>query len=258
MPNRQSNTLKVSVIIPTRNRRELLREVIESLCNQTLDPNGFEIIVMDNASTDGTPVLIKHLQARSPCTIRYGQLSSNLGPVQARNLGVKLAEAEIVAFTDSDCRAHPEWLERGLQVLTESDGSAFVAGAVLDKPDQAVSFFTIRNGAVPGENYTYPTCNVFYRKSVFLEMGGFDESVWLCDIANSPIECADTDLAWRIKEAGYETAYLDDLIIYHEVARATPRNWLLYHTRLLVIPELVRRHPQLRKKLLQWGLFLLC
>ena len=250
-----SPDLLVSVIIPTRNRARLLADVIESLFVQSLDPGRYEIIVVDNRSEDGTPKMIEELQRRAPCRLRYEYCEVNRGPVYTRNLGARLAQAPILAFTDSDCRAHPKWLERGLDAFERSSKVALVSGAVLDKPGQPVKFFTLRNGAAPGENYTYPTCNVFYRRDVFHELGGFDESVWLYDVSTSPIECADTDFAWKVREAGYDNFYSDDLIIYHEVPVVKPIVWLLYHTRLLVIPELVRRHPQLRRKLLLGGIF---
>ena len=250
-----SSEIRVSVVIPTRNRAVMLKEVVESLFEQSLDSSQYEIIVVDNCSADNTSAVMIELSQRSPCQFRFVPLNTNRGPVYARNLGVSLAKGAVIAFTDSDCRAHPEWLSRGLEAFSKSGDVALVSGAVLDKPGQTVRFFTLRNGAMPGENFTYPTCNVFYRKDIFQKLGGFDESVWLFDVWNSPIECADTDFAWKVREAGYQNVYLDDLIIYHEVAEVSLRVWLLYHTRLLVIPELIRRHPALRGRLLLGRLF---
>src|SRR5687767_15928639 len=99
----------VSVVIPTRNRSDLLRETIESVWAQTLDHAKYEILVMDNLSTDDTPAVMAELQKKSPCPLHYHIMSVNKGPAHSRNTGVKLAKAEIIAFTDSDCRVHPEW-----------------------------------------------------------------------------------------------------------------------------------------------------
>jgi len=228
---------------------------VRSLFNQSLDSSLYEIIVLDNCSSDCTAETLREMAAASPCSFRFEILTENRGPVYARNLGARLARGEVIAFTDSDCRAHTHWLERGLAPFLHDPDLGMASGAVLDKPEQPVRFFTLRNGAQAGENFTYPTCNVFYRKEVFLELGGFDESVWLFDVWNSPIECADTDLAWKVRSSPYQTIYLDDLIIYHEVAAVSVSVWLLYHTRMLVIPELIRRHPQLRNKLLLGSLF---
>jgi glycosyltransferase involved in cell wall biosynthesis len=230
-------------------------EIVESLFRQTVDPSQYEIIVVDNCSADNTVEVLQALAERAPCRMRVVPLKENRGPIYARNLAARMAEGEVLAFTDSDCLAHPEWLARGLAAFGRSPKVALVSGAVLDKPGQEVKFFSLRNGAGPTENYTYPTCNVMYRKNVFHEMGEFDESVWLFDVSSSPIECADTDFAWNVREAGYENVYLPDMIIYHEVTQVKVSVWLLYHTRMLVIPELVRRHPQLRGLLLLGGLF---
>jgi glycosyltransferase involved in cell wall biosynthesis len=251
----EASQLKVSVLIPTRNRAKLLQELIESLWTQTLPATQYEIIVVDNCSRDETAAILEQMARRSPCRMRYVIMDENRGPVHTRNLAAKMADAEILAFTDSDCRVSMSWLENGLRIFESSPQVALVSGPVVDKPEQPVRFFTLRNGAGAGENYTYPTCNVFYRKSVFFELGGFDESVWLADFFNSPIECSDTDLAWRLKESGFQNVYSEEVLVYHEVARVTPAAWLVYHTRLLVIPELVRRHPQLREKLLLGRLF---
>ena len=201
-----ASTLRISVLIPTRNRAALLREVIESVWKQTLDPRQYEIIVIDNRSTDDTAQMLEEMARRSPSRMRFQVMEENHGPVHTRNIAARMAEGGILAFTDSDCAVHPAWLERALAVFDQSPEVALVSGPVLDKPGQPVRFFTLRNGAAAGENYTYPTCNVFYRRGVFLELGGFDESVWLIDILNSPIECADTDSPGRSGRAATGTA----------------------------------------------------
>jgi glycosyltransferase involved in cell wall biosynthesis len=247
--------IEISVIIPTRNRSDLLTEQIESLFKQTLSPERYEIIVLDNLSDDDTPEKMKELIAKAPCKMRFHPLGENRGPVHARNLGAQMAEGSVLAFTDSDCVTHPEWLARGLAAMQTTPKTVMVSGAVLNKPGQQIKFFSLTNCAPPGENYTYPGCNVFYRKDLFLAMGGFDQSAWLYDIGHSPIECADSDLAWKVREAGHHNAYSDDVIVYHEVKEVSLMSWLMYPARLLVLPELIRRHPQLRDQLLLGGLF---
>jgi glycosyltransferase involved in cell wall biosynthesis len=255
MPEQAQDHVSVSVIIPTRNRRVLLREVIESLWSQTLDSTRFEIIVVDNCSTDGTGEMIEAMQATSPCALRYHRMPMNRGPVRSRNTAVWLARAPILAFTDSDCRVTPHWLARGLEPFADED-VAFVSGPVLDKPGQPVTFFSVGN-ALRGENPTYPTANVFYRKKTLWELGGFDESVWVRDAGGTPLECADADLAWRTKEHGHRSVFLDDLIVYHEIERATPWHWLAVQTRVMLVPEMVRRHAGFRSRMLWWGPFCL-
>lgn len=246
----------VSVVIPTYNRCTLLREAIESLWNQTLPPICYEIIVVDNLSTDGTAEMVAELQSQSPCALVYHRMQQNLGPANSRNTGVNIARADIIAFTDSDCRVGPEWLARGLNAFKDGEDVAFVSGQTFPKPDQPLTFFTIGN-PLRGENPTYPTANIFYRKKTFLEVGGFDLTVDFGQHGLWPFECCDTELAWRMKERGYRCVYAPDVVVYHEIMRVSPKNWLIHHARIAMVPFLVRRYPAIRVKLLWWGPFAL-
>lgn len=243
----------ISVVIPTYNRSRLLEEVIGSLWDQTLDPRQFEIIVVDNASVDNTPELMQRLQAGSPCRLLYHRLPADSGPAKARNQGVRLAQGEIIAFTDSDCRADRDWLAKGLAAFR--DGVAFVTGPVLFKSEQPVRFFSRISTPVQEEHPSYPTCNAMYRREVFLNAGGFDETLNFTTLFGIAMECADTDLAWRIKEQGGTNLFLRDLVIYHEVGPPSAWNWLVYPSRLFVVAALIRRHPHLRRQLLHGGVF---
>jgi glycosyltransferase involved in cell wall biosynthesis len=239
-----------TVILPTRNRKALLDEAIRSLWEQTLPMDRFEILVVDNASDDGTEELVRELAARSPCVLRYHRNERNLGCFGSINLAVQMASTEIVASLDSDCQADPHWLERGIEPFLNDPKMAFVAGYMGDKPGQKVTLFSLRNGAPPEENLFYPSGNCFYRRSIYLELGGCVENLSFGDVGNSPIGCGDSDLAWRMRKAGYHYAYRSDVIALHEVFRLPFVKWLRAHTRILVMPELMRRHPELRRLLL--------
>jgi len=245
-----AQTPLVTVILPSRNRRQLLKEAVESLWKQTLPAESYEILVVDNVSDDGTAEMMQEMQAQSPCTLRYHRNERNLGCFGSMNLAVDLARAEIIASTDSDCWADPHWLERGIEPFRDDPKMAFVAGHMADKPDQPVTLFSMRNGAPNKENLFYPSGNCFYRKSVYQALGGCSENLSFGDMGNSPIGCGDSDLAWRMKKAGYHFAYRADAVVYHEVFRVSMWKWLKAHTRIFVMPELMRRHPELRRLLL--------
>ncbi len=246
--------LEVSVVIPTRNRKELLRDVIESIWGGTMPPDRYEIIVVDNQSTDGTPEMVAEMQRESPCRLRFHVMAENRGPASSRNHGVQMAESGLIAFTDSDCRAHPRWLELGTEAMRDPE-VAFCNGSVLDKPEQPIKFFTRTNSGVTEEHPTYPTCNAFYRRDLFLKYGSFDEALCFKDIFNRVSECADVDLAWKIKKAGHRNAFVRDMIIYHEVDVLSPWNWMRDPFRLYIVCLIVKRHPELRALLLKWKLF---
>lgn len=246
----------VSVIIPTWNRRELLREVIESLWRQSLPPEQFEVIVVDDASSDGTDEMIRTMQQQSPCTLRYERMNRNRGATHARNVGARIARGEILAFTDSDCAAGVNWLRRGVEAL-QGKPTGFISGAILDKPGQPATLFSVGAGALPGENPTYPTANVMYRAEVFWAVGGFDESAWFSAYKDQVVECGDSDLAWRTIEHGYQNAFVPEMIVFHEVRQLSLYRWMISQLRFRSIPELARRHPGFRERFFWWGPFAL-
>ena len=243
----------VSVIIPTRNRSALLRDVIESLWRQTLAPSRFEIVVVDNRSTDDTPSMMRELIAASPCRLLYHVMDEDRGPTRSRNTGARLAQGAILAFTDSDCRADARWLEHGVAAFT--NGIAFVSGRMMDKPEQTVRFFSRTMSGFVDENPTFPTCNVMYRREVFERMGGFREDLWFKAPLNLWTEAADSDLAWRVLDAGLESAYAPDAVVYHEVETQQPWAWLSDAFRLYSVAALVKLHPGVRRRLFQWRFF---
>jgi glycosyltransferase involved in cell wall biosynthesis len=220
---------------------------------QQFPPDAFEVFVMDNLSTDDTEVMVREHAARVPFAVHYRRMERDGGPVPARNLAAELAQGEILAFTDSDCRPCPDWLALGVAAFT--DNVALVSGPVIYKPEQQGNFFSRRTGESKVEHPSYPCANVMYRRQVFLDHGGFNASLCFVDPFDRAVECADTDLAWRILGDGYRNVFLEDMIVYHELESQTPMTWLLEPTRVFCVPELIRRHPNLRSKLLYRGLF---
>ena len=245
----------VSVVVPTRNRSDLLQDLLQSLMSQNFDRKRYEIIVVDNGSSDDTPQVMQRLQAASPCPLTYHRLTKDRGPAHARNQGARMARGKFLAFTDSDCRADSEWLAKGTAAF--ASGVGFVTGSLVHKPGQPVRLFSGAFAEVRYEHPTYPTANAFYVRQLFLDMGGFDESLCFSTFFdNKPIECADTDLPWRIKEAGgWTNVFLPDLLVYHEVPVRTMWKWLVDPYRIFVVAVLLKRHPQLRPLLLHGGLF---
>jgi len=244
----------VSVVVPTRNRARLLREVIEALFEQEFDPQAFELIVVDNLSTDGTEALVSDLAARAPFRVRYRRMPVDRGPVYSRNEGAAMAEGEVIAFTDSDCRPGRDWLREALRPFADAT-VGLVSGPVLYKPGQPVRFFSRASGEARKEHPTYPTANALYRRGVFLALGGFDTRLTFRSFRNRPVECADSDLALRLIEAGHGNVFVPEAVVYHEVERLPPVSWAMEPFRLFVVPALVRRHPVLRRRLLTWRIF---
>jgi glycosyltransferase involved in cell wall biosynthesis len=128
----EANHIRISAVICTCNRADLLGDAIASLCEQTLDRARYEIMVIDNASTDSTPDVVKTLQAQYPeHQIRYSY-EPQPGLSQARNTGYKQAVGPYVAYFDDDARADDDWLQTAYDLIeTLSPAPDCVGGPIL-------------------------------------------------------------------------------------------------------------------------------
>lgn len=241
--------LAASVVISVKNRAVLMWDCLSGLARQSIGRDRFEVVLIDNVSTEDLRAVATRAEAELGLTIRYDRMREDHGPAPARNQGVSLATAPIIAFTDSDCRPDPDWLARGLAAF-DTPMVAFCTGPVLPKPEGKVRVTSKLSFVTRDEHPTFPTANAFYRRDLFTRFGGFDISLSYRDPLDRATECADTDLAWRLIEAGFDRRFVPAAIMYHELENQGVLLWILEPTRLFVLPALVRRHPILRKKLL--------
>lgn len=243
----------ISVIVAAKGRDRLLYECLEGLSGQTLGRDQFEVVLVDDMSPEPLDGLAERARQELGLNLQYARTKSSGGPAPACNLGASLAKAPILAFTDSDCRPHPGWLAAGLAAFTEPD-IGLVAGPCLPKPGQPLKM-TSKRFFHSVEHPTYPTMNVFYPRAVFERLGGFDARLTVRDPLNRAVGCSDTDLAWRVIEAGYGKCFVPEAIIYHEVEDLGLLGYILDGTRYFFFPEVVRRHPELRSQLLTARVF---
>jgi glycosyltransferase involved in cell wall biosynthesis len=242
----------ITVVVPVKNRRVMLADLLHGLRQQTLRSAGFELLVLDNQSQDDIEGLVRDFAASVPFSVRYECMEEDHGPVPARNRGARYGNGAVVAFLDSDCRPTPDWLQAALQEFADPN-VAFVTGPVTYKPEQVATFFGKRTAESLVEHPTYSTQNIFYRRDLFLSFGGFDENLSVKDFLHRSVECADTDLAWRLKEAGWANRFATGALVYHEIEQQPVFYWLMEPTRLLLLPLLIKLHPELAKKLLSWN-----
>jgi glycosyltransferase involved in cell wall biosynthesis len=210
----------ISVIIPVWNEEKRIVQCIDALRRQTLCPDRFEIIVVDNGSTDSTPSVV----ARYPDVVLVHEPQP--GSYAARNLGLARARGEYVAFTDSDCIPQKDWLEQGLNTVAGRTDIGIVAGRVaFCEPggtyDRACLNYD-RHISLRQEDYARTgraiTANWFSRKSILLENGGFNTRMK---------SGADHELSRRVSKAGLQTVYLSTATVMHpprtQVAEITGR-----------------------------------
>jgi glycosyltransferase involved in cell wall biosynthesis len=233
----------VSVVVPTRNRAPSLKQLLEALAAQVYPSDRLEVIVVDNSSIDNTEAVVDEANSWGVFPVRYLRKQDD-GPAASRNRGAEMASGEIIAFTDSDCIPTPAWLRSG--VSSFADGVGVVCGPIEptwvtgDQP-----FFSHQIHRVNREDGLYPTANVFYRREAFLDLGGFIEEMrtysW-----GQPVGGDDTEMAWRVRRAGYASVFSDGATVYHQPTPITAKSYLLQPIAAQVIPQLIRSIPELR------------
>lgn len=200
----------VSVVVPVRNRPELLAQALSSLISQDFPAERLEIVVCDDGSTDDIASVTSGHESSFPLVRLLRQPA--VGPAAARNLGVRATESQIVVFVDSDVIAdrrmltqlvkalddHPEW--QGAEAALKPIGNQ--NGILWDAPDSS-------NGG------HYHTAAIAYRRAALIAAGGFDEAFELP-------ACEDVELAMRILSLG-KIGFVADAIAWHPRRPVTAR-----------------------------------
>jgi GT2 family glycosyltransferase len=199
-------------VIATHNRAERLRALLEGLRAQTLEPERFEVVIVDDASADGTAALLARERDGGP-RLEVIRRTRNGGWAEAREEGRRIARAPLVAFTDDDCVPEPGWLEAGLRACQDNPG-AIVQGRTepASWDAEGLSLFArpfTHTIDVPGPDPHYQTCNVFYPRELLERVGGFDVAGF------TRARGEDADLAWRALEAGATATFAPDAVVRH-------------------------------------------
>lgn len=191
-----------SLIIPTYNRLKYLKACLESV--KSLDFNNFEVIIINDASTDGTK---DYLNSLKDPLIKVIHQSVNAGQAVARNQGAKMAKYDLIAFTDDDCLVDPPWLnELGKGFIDPTVGFVFGATYYISRnyrgyfPERIV---TNQNGRWPGSG------NLAYRKEIFQKLGGFKP--YFLKYNNE-----DSELAIRAVSQGVKYFQTPAAYVYHQ------------------------------------------
>jgi GT2 family glycosyltransferase len=199
----QNNTLNISVVIATYNRSVSLMETMQALVQQDFHPARFEVIVVNDGSTDQTIEKLKEFKALAPFQVRFFS-QANRGPAAARNKGIMEAAGNIIAFTDDDCVPDHDWLTSIYQFF-EKNNHVGLQGSTYTDVDK-ITPLTHQIDNVNG-NPSVPTCNAAYLRSALLNANGFDEEF--------PFpHNEDADLAWRIAKQG-ALGFHPDMKVYH-------------------------------------------
>jgi glycosyltransferase involved in cell wall biosynthesis len=207
----------VSVVVPVRNGATSIGRLLDALAQQ--EPVRFEVIVVDNGSTDGTGDVAR----RHPLEVRVVE-ESRPGSYAARNAGLAVARAPVLAFTDADCTPEPSWLRAGLAVLDEG-GADLAGGAVQAVPSTNATVWERYDRAVYlrqrdlVEHHEWAvTANLFVRRAVTDVIGGFDASL---------PSSGDREFCLRAGRAGFRIVYAPDAVVGHQPRTSMRETWTL-------------------------------
>ena len=248
---------KLSVILPTFNRADSLKRALAALLRQTADPASYEIVVVDNNSTDGTAQMVALLDDRRVRRIAEPQQ----GLSYARNAGLAAARADIVAFTDDDVEVAPDWIETIVRTLGRHPDIDGLGGRVLPAWEQGRPRWLTRDhwGPLALQDHgdarrvfdrTAPIgligANVAFRRRVFDRVGTFSPAVQRVKDGIGSTE--DHELLTRLYDAGGRMLYHPRLLVMARVPgdrcdRRYHRRWHEGHGRfhaLMKQPDMER------------------
>ncbi len=221
----------VSVIVPVYNAKDMIGDCVESLLNQDYPKDRYEIIIVDNDSTDGTAEVIR----RYP--VQYLLEAAMHTSYAARNTGAQKARGELLAFCDADETASPAWIRSLIAALGEGYGGS--AGPMLPVPHEETLFMAYAASDADPYHFDAPadipvavTGNVMYRRSVFDQLGGFDPQ----------LSGADLTFSRRVtSELGFKVRFTPDAFVYHR-PRTTLMKLLKHEVRDAYGGESSHRH----------------
>jgi len=202
----------ISVIIPMYNAEKTIKECIESLLNQDFPKYCYEVIVVDNNSTDRSVEVIKSYPIRIVhCPKR--------GAYVARNTGARYARGEILAFTDADCVVSKNWLREIYNSFRDGDIAAVQGpGNLTFQRDLKVKVECLTR-EMTKEAFWGDTKNFAVRKSVFEKVGGFEQFFTGCDAL----------FLQTLRSKGYNVIFNENMIVYHyfptDFLKLIKKNW---------------------------------
>lgn len=223
----------ISVVVPTFNRSNYLCKTLDSLLMQDCPYHKYEIIIVDDGSTDDTEIVVKQYMANRDNVNYYKQ--GNRGPAAARNLGIKHAQGNVIAFTDDDCIPDKDWLARIAECFEENPNIVGIGGQV----------FTDETRVTPSSHYPVSgslpiTANAAYSTQVLNRVGGFDE--------NFPYAYhEDSDLYYIVSQIG-QIVFDPEIRVFHPPLERTLWDHVKDMRKYRSDLYLYHKHPKLYKE----------
>jgi glycosyltransferase involved in cell wall biosynthesis len=214
--------VKISAIICTYNGEKFLSKTLDSLKQQSLDKNDYEIVVVDNNSTDATASITKSFMTDYPELNMQYALQVKAGLSYARNKGIEVAKGAVIVFIDDDAQANTDFLAAHLQVYTTYPNAAGSGGKVIadyyngETPEWISTYIdglisVIDLGDVVKQfQGKYPIgCNMGFKRSVVQEMGGFNTEI--------TYRSDEKFVFLQLQKNKYDIYYTPNAIAYHHI-----------------------------------------
>ncbi|WP_440769559.1 glycosyltransferase [Natronorubrum sp. DTA28] len=203
---------QVSVVVPVYNDPAGLRDTLDSLTTQTYPTDAYEVLVVDNGSTDETPAVAREFaddHDRITVLVEDEVQSS----YAARNRGIEHANGEILAFVDADMIAEEEWLVDAVGAFERTDAEYVGCNVEMvpsEDGDSLAERYNLRTG-FPIDHFVEnlgfaPTCCLLVHRSVIDDVGSFDSRL---------ISGGDREFGHRVRDSGRELQFAPDATIYH-------------------------------------------
>jgi GT2 family glycosyltransferase len=199
---------EVSVVVPVRDGAASLPALLDSLATQEFEPERYEVIVVDNASRDGTADIAASRGARVVFEPRPNRS-------RARNAGARAARSDLFAFIDADCTASPRWLSA---LLSCRGRAPLVAGKVAMQTHSSPNAIERFEARWRFEQETWvrqgwaATANLLVERRAFEAVGGFDAAYRHIG--------EDVDFCLRAGRAGFKLAFCENALVHHEAEQA--------------------------------------
>jgi len=243
--------VRLTVVVPTYNRTDLLARCLRGLLDQSAAPGDYEIVVVDDGSTEDTATVVRAVGAPED-RLRFLR-QENKGPAAARNLGVQNARGDIVLFTGDDCLPDKRLVEEHLRAHDEA-GDIGVVGLVTWHPEAEITPFMaflesgpqFGFGKIADPNdvsiWHFYTANCSIRRHRLDEVGGFDE-----DFKHAAFE--DMELAYRMKQRGLRIVYRPSARTYHYHPTTFEQHLARQRVVGMSAALFYRKHPELKVEL---------
>lgn len=211
----EASVRRCSVIIPVYNGQTVITRCLDALAGQTVPTDQFEVIVVDDGSTDQTVARVERWAVEHRSMLVQIAQQDHAGPAAARNRGATLAQAPLLLFTDADCRPLPNWIEAMLAGFARPEHPDGLMGTYRsEQPALAARFAQMefedryRLMRHKPELDLVATYSAAFRRDVFVQTGGFDPGF---PEANNE----DVEFSYRLSEQGYRMYFVPDAQVIH-------------------------------------------